>query len=261
MRGRVYRGAVALSLAASVAALTFVLAEQAGGQRALAALAQLLPEWARLAASAIGGYLLGSIPFGFIFVGMLRERDITTEGSGRIGGTNAMRAGGMGAGALTVAGDVCKGFAAVVLARTLLPGSPWAEVLAGWGAVLGHNASIYVGFRGGAGSGPNMGVAGAFWPPSLIVTLACLPFSLLVIGYASVGSMLIAAVIIVIFALRAALGHGPVEYIWYGIGAAALVVYALRPNIERLVKGEERRLGLPARLSRAKQSKTAGSGQ
>jgi glycerol-3-phosphate acyltransferase PlsY len=206
-----------------------------------------------LAAAAVSGYLLGSIPFGFIVVGVLRERDITTEGSGRIGGTNALRAGGLGAAILTVAGDVAKGFAAVVAARALVPGSPWAEVLAGWGAVLGHNAPLYLGFRGGAGSGPNMGVAGAFWPPSLILTLSCLPFSMFVIGYASVGSLLIASVIIAIAAVRAALGHGPIEYIWYGIGALILVVYALRPNIERLVKGTEKRVGIPAILQKRRE--------
>lgn len=253
MRGRVYRTGVALSLVASVTVLTVLLVEQVGAQKLLSTLARTWPEWARWAAAGLGGYLLGSIPFGFIVVGMLRERDITTEGSGRIGGTNAMRAGGLGAGALTVAGDMCKGLAAVAWAHAVLPGMVWAEVLAGWGAVLGHNASIYLGFRGGAGSGPNMGVAGAFWPPSLIFTLLCLPFSLFIIGYASVGSLLIAAVIIALFALRAALGHGPVEYIWYGIGALALVVYALRPNIDRLLKGTEKRVGLPARQDKAKQ--------
>ncbi len=253
MRGRVYRTGVAVSLVASVTILTVLLVEQAGAQKILSTLARSWPEWTRWAASGLGGYLLGSIPFGFIVVGMLRERDITTEGSGRIGGTNAMRAGGLGAGALTVAGDVCKGLAAVAWAHAVLPGVVWAGVLAGWAAVLGHNASIYLGFRGGAGSGPNMGVAGAFWPPSLIFTLLCLPFSLFVIGYASVGSLLIAAVIIALFAVRAALGHGPVEYVWYGIGALALVVYALRPNIDRLLKGTEKRVRLPAKQDKAKQ--------
>jgi glycerol-3-phosphate acyltransferase PlsY len=253
MRGRIYRSGVALSLIGSVAALTFLLMEQVGGQRLLSALAQAWPEWARWLAAGLGGYLLGSIPFGFIVVGMLRERDITAEGSGRTGGTNAMRAGGFGAGVLTVVGDICKGMAAIALAHALMPGVAWAEVIAGWGAVLGHNASIYIGFRGGAGSGPHMGVAGAFWPPSLIFTLLCLPFSLFVIGYASLGSLLIAVVIIAIFALRAAQGLGPVEYIWYGVGALALVVYALRPNIERLIKGTEKRVRLPTRRSNAKQ--------
>lgn len=242
-----------MSLIVSVAVLIFLLVERAGVQSGLSALARSWPEWLRWIAVGLGGYLLGSIPFGFIVVGMLRERDITTEGSGRTGGTNAMRAGGWGAGALTVIGDVFKGFAAVSLARLVLPGALWAEVLAGWGAVLGHNASIYLGFRGGAGSGPNMGVAGAFWPPLLIVTLACLPFSYFVIGYASVGSLLIAAVVIAVFALRAVLGHGPVEYIWYGVGAMALVAYALRPNIARLLRGTETRIGPLARRNKMQQ--------
>jgi glycerol-3-phosphate acyltransferase PlsY len=164
-----------------------------------------------------------------------------------------VRAGGWGAGALTVVGDICKGLASVVLARAVAPGMIWAEVLAGWGAVLGHNAPIYLGFRGGAGSGPNMGVAGAFWLPSLIFTLLSLPFSLFVIGYASLGSIFIALVIVAIFTLRAFLGHGPVEYIGYGLGATVLVIYALRPNLERLRKGTERRISPPVLKSKAKQ--------
>jgi glycerol-3-phosphate acyltransferase PlsY len=248
-------------LAASVAALTLLLVEQSNGPRLISALVQGWSDTARLAMAAIGGYLLGSIPFGYIVVGMLRERDITAEGSGRTGGTNALRAGGLGAGALTVVGDVLKGMAAVALARALLPPNLWGEVLAGWGAVLGHNASIYIGFRGGAGSGPNMGVAGAFWPPSLIFTLACLPFSYAVIGYASVGSMLIAVVVIAIFALRVVLGHGPAEYIGYGIGAMVLVVYALRPNIDRLIKGTEQRIGLPARLGKLRRNRQTLQGR
>ena len=245
MGRRVYRTGMAAALAASTAALTLLLVDQAGGQQAAAALTRSWPDWAKWLAACLGGYLLGSIPFGYIVIGILRERDLTTEGSGRTGGTNAMRAGGLGAGALTVAGDVCKGMAAVALARAVMPGALWAEVLAGWGAVFGHNASIFVGFRGGAGSGPNMGVAAAFWPPSLAFTLACFPISMFVIRYASVGSILIAAVIVVIFTIRAALGHSPVEYIGYGLGATALVLYALRPNIERLVQGKEKPIALP----------------
>ena len=245
MGRRVYRTGMAAALVASTAVLTLLLFEQAGGQQMMSALTHSWPDWAKWLAVSLGGYLLGSIPFGYIIIGILRERDLTTDGSGRTGGTNAMRAGGLGAGAFTVAGDVFKGMAAVALARAVIPGGVWAEVLAGWGAVLGHNASIFVGFRGGAGSGPNMGVAGAFWPPSLILTLACFPISMFVIRYASVGSMLIAAVIVVIFAVRAALGHGPIEYLWYGLGAMALVLYALRPNIERLRKGTEKRIAPP----------------
>jgi glycerol-3-phosphate acyltransferase PlsY len=251
MRGRVYRASVALALIAATAVLTLLLVEPSNGGRLLSLASRDWPDWARIIASAVGGYLLGSIPFGFIIVGMLRERDITTEGSGRTGGTNAMRAGGLGAAVLTVGGDVCKGAAAVIAARALFPGSVWAEVLAGWGAVLGHNASIYLGFKGGAGSGPNMGVAAAFWPPSLIFSLGCLLLSLFVIRYASLGSILIALTIIAVSAIRAVQGLGPIEHIGYGIGAMLLVVYALRPNIERLIKGTERPIPEPVILPKS----------
>jgi len=157
MRGRVYRAGVALSLIFSVAMITLLVGQQPALNHLLNALTQNWSEAARLIVSTVVGYLLGAIPFGFIIVGFLRERDITAEGSGRTGGTNAMRAAGFGAGALTVVGDVAKGIAAVYAARELAPGMVWAEIVAGWGAVLGHNASIFLMFRGGAGSGRRAG--------------------------------------------------------------------------------------------------------
>ena len=207
--------------------------------------------WWMAVLATLAGYLIGSIPMGYLVIRLLKGQDIREHGSGRTGGTNAMRAGGLGAAVLTVGGDVCKGAAAVIAARALFPGSVWAEVLAGWGAVLGHNASIYLGFKGGAGSGPNMGVAAAFWPPSLIFSLGCLLLSLFVIRYASLGSILIALTIIAVSAIRAVQGLGPIEHIGYGIGAMLLVVYALRPNIERLIKGTERPIPEPVILPKS----------
>jgi acyl phosphate:glycerol-3-phosphate acyltransferase len=189
--------------------------------------------------SAVGGYLFGSIPFGFIIIGVLRERDITEEGSGRTGGTNALRAGGFGAAALTVTGDLLKGIAGVTLARLVFAGNLWAEVFAGWGVILGHNASIYLAFRGGAGTAPNMGVAAGLWFPSLIFTLPFFPIGMFVIRIASLTSLVAGLAIVAIFAVRALLGQGPWEYVAYGLGALFLVGYALRPNIVRLLNGTE----------------------
>jgi acyl phosphate:glycerol-3-phosphate acyltransferase len=238
MKKRVYRAGVMLSLATAVATVTLILSENM--LRWL--LVQEIAKWsdtARLIASGVGGYLLGSIPFGFIIIGVLRERDIRDAGSGRIGGTNAMRAGGIGAATLTVVGDLLKGYAGVAFARLVLPGNLWAEVLAGWGVILGHNASIYLAFRGGAGTAPNMGVAAAYWLPSLIFTLPFFPLGMFVIRIASLTSLIVGLAIPILFAVRALLGQGPWEYAAYGVGALLLVAYALRPNIERLVKGTE----------------------
>jgi glycerol-3-phosphate acyltransferase PlsY len=243
MKRRVYRASAMLVLLTAVAVLTIILTDNAVRSSITQATGQW-PAVARLIAAALGGYLLGSIPFGFIIIGVLRERDIRDAGSGRTGGTNAMRAGGFGAGALTVIGDLLKAYGGVTFARVVFPGNLWAEVFAGWGVILGHNASIYMAFRGGAGTAPNMGVAAAYWFPSVIFTLIWFPIGMFVIRIASLTSLVVGGVIPLIFFVRAALGHGPWEYVVYGVGAWLMVAYALRPNIKRLREGTEQTVEL-----------------
>jgi glycerol-3-phosphate acyltransferase PlsY len=91
-----------------------------------------------------------------------------------------------------------------------------------------------------------MGVAAAFWFPSLLFTLPFFPIGMFVIRIASLTSLIVGLVIPGIFAVRALLGHGPWEYVAYGLGALTLVAYALRPNIERLIKGTESLVDLRA---------------
>jgi glycerol-3-phosphate acyltransferase PlsY len=246
MKRKVYRGGALLAFSAGVAVLAIILTENSLHAE-ITTLAASWSEWGRWLAAAVGGYLLGSIPFGFIVVAILHERDIRDSGSGRTGGTNALRASGFGAATITVLCDLLKGAAGVALARLIFPVSSSAEVLAGLGVVLGHNASIYLGFRGGAGTAPSMGVAGAFWWPSLIFTVPFLPLGLWVIGIASLTSLVIGLVIIGVFVLRAASGVGPWEYVAYGVGALLLVAFALRPNIKRLLNGTEPIVGPRAR--------------
>ena len=201
-------------------------------------------DWFRLVLAVVLGYLIGAIPVGYIVVYTMKGKDIRQTGSGRTGGTNALRAGGSWAGILTGAGDMLKGFLAIVVARWIMDGSPnlvWAEVLTGIAAVIGHNAPIYLGFKGGAGTGPNVGVCIALWPLSALWLIPLLPFGLNVIRYASLASLLIAAVIPISLAIRAALGLGPWLHLVYALGAALAVVWALRPNIKRLINGTEPR--------------------
>ncbi len=113
------------------------------------------------------GYLIGSLPIGYLLVFLFKGEDLRQHGSGRTGGTNAMRAAGAVVGILTALGDLVKGAGAVWVARALFQDSavlPWSEVLGGAAAVVGHNWSIFLGLRGGAGTGPNVGVAMALWP-------------------------------------------------------------------------------------------------
>lgn len=197
--------------------------------------------WYHLFLATLAGYLIGSIPVGYIVIYLMRGKDIRTVGSGRTGGTNALRAGGTWAAIATAAGDILKGFLAVVLARWIAGPIPVAEVLAGLAAVVGHNWSVFMGFHGGAGTTPNIGVSIALWPLSAVWLLPMLPIGLNVIRYASVMSLIIAAIIPISFAIRATLGLGPWLYVFYGVLSALTVVWALRPNIKRLLKGTEPR--------------------
>lgn len=197
--------------------------------------------WYRVILAGILGYLIGAIPVGYLVIYAMKGQDLRRQGSGRTGGTNAIRAGGSWAGVLTGTGDILKGFLAIMVARWVGGGSPWAEVLAGIAAVVGHNWSIYLGFKGGAGTGPNIGVCVALWPLSALWLIPLLPFGLNVIRYASVTSLVIAAVIPVTVAVRAALGLGPWIHLVYALGAALAVTWSLRPNIKRLQNGTEPR--------------------
>ena len=198
------------------------------------------------------GYLIGSIPMGYIVVKLLKKQDITQIGSGRTGGTNAMRAGGVWSGLITAILDFLKGFGAIWLARSLVPGSIWVQVLAGVAAVIGHNWSIWLylitkRLNAGAGTGPNIGAAIAFWPPVALVVIPIVLFFVFIVGYASLASIAAALAILIIMFLRAAYAGTPWEYGIYGLVTTVIVIWALRPNIKRLIQGNERRVGIFAR--------------
>lgn len=199
-------------------------------------------------------YILGSIPFGLLIVKWRTGKDIRVIESGRTGGTNAMRAAGVSAGLLTAVMDMLKGAVAVWLARAL-GANVWVVTLAPIASILGHNYSIFLiervkgrlHLRGGAGGAPTVGGAFGMWAPSILIIV---PIGFLVwwgIGYASLTTMSAALIAIVIFAVRASLGLSPWEYVVFGIIAEFLLVWALRPNIKRLLNGTERLHGWRAK--------------
>jgi glycerol-3-phosphate acyltransferase PlsY len=212
----------------------------------------------------IAGYIIGSIPFGLLVVKLMSGKDIRTIASGRTGGTNAMRAAGPWAGFLTAVLDIFKSAATVWLAQALTS-NVWIHALTPIAAILGHNYSIFmmeretngrVRLRGGAGGAAAGGGAFGLWPPAafILVPLGFLVWYLS--GYASITTLSIGLITIVMFAVRAALGQGPWEYVIYGVLGEILMVWALRPNIKRLMEGSERRHGLPAMLQQRKLSKS-----
>jgi len=202
------------------------------------------------------GYLLGAIPFGFLVVRWGTGKDIRQVASGRTGGTNAFRAAGAWAGILTGVLDVAKGALSVWLARAFFPEDIWVQTLAPLAAIMGHNYSIYliernekgrIQLRGGAGAAPFAGGALAFWPPSILIVLVLGALIWYFVGYASVTTMSAALIVTVIFILRFFNAASPWQYILYGFIGELLLLWALRPNIRRLIQGNERLVGWRAR--------------
>ena len=203
--------------------------------------------------AVILGYILGSIPFGLLIVKLKTGKDLRTVESGRTGGTNAARAAGFSAGLLTALTDILKGAAAVWIAQALSPDNHVVHVLAPIFAILGHNYSLFMmerdengkmKFRGGAGGAPALGGAMGLWLPMFPIAFGIGALIWFTVGIASLTTMAIGLVVIIIFAVRAYLGlQDPID-VSYGIVAELLLIWALRPNIKKLLAGNERVIGL-----------------
>jgi glycerol-3-phosphate acyltransferase PlsY len=164
---------------------------------------------------------------------------------------------------LTAVFDILKAAATVWLAQAVTL-NVWIHFMAPLAAVIGHNHSLFLIVRdqdghvrlgGGAGGAAAGGGAFGLWPP---VAFFLIPLGFLiwyVTGYASVTTLSIGVLTIVIFGVRAALGRGPWEYVIYGLLVEILMVWALRPNLKRLREGTERRHGLPVKLQQLKRER------
>lgn len=186
-------------------------------------------------------YLVGSFPTGYIIVRLLKGMDIRRCASGRIGGTNVYRVAGWRAAALTILGDALKGGVAILCARTLV-GTHLAIVLAGVAAVWGHNHSIFLSLKGGAGTVTNIGVLAVIFPEVAVILVLLALIMVLLTHYASVASLTAAVAMPIALLVAFWAIHSPAEYVLYGLLTALIIVWALRPNVERLLKGTERRL-------------------
>jgi glycerol-3-phosphate acyltransferase PlsY len=195
-------------------------------------------------------YIIGSIPFGLLIVRLTTGKDIREIESGRTGGTNAMRAAGFWAGVFTAILDVLKGASAVWLAQAILPENHLVHALAAIGAILGHNYSIFlpekdengkfVRLRGGAGGAPAAGGAMGLWLPSVFLVFTLGALTLFTVGIASIATMSLALFALIIFSVRAYLGLAPWTDVLFGAAALLLLIWALRPNIQKLLAGDER---------------------
>jgi len=197
---------------------------------------------------AVAAYLLGSIPMGYLLVRLFRHEDIRAVGSGNIGATNVLRAGGKGLGAATFLLDMVKGCAAVWLgglaAAVFVPSMAHrdAQALAALCAVLGHMFPVWLRFRGGKGVATGFGVFLVASPWAALAAISVFFVVLALSRYVSLASILGAASFPV-FAWFLVTGERPAFFIAVQITVALLVILKHHQNIRRLLAGTESRFG------------------
>ncbi len=191
--------------------------------------------------AALGAYLLGSIPWGYLLVRLFRKEDIRATGSGNIGATNVVRSGAKGLGALTFLLDAAKGWAAVAVAAHFL--GPRTAALAAMCALVGHIYPVWLGFKGGKGVATAFGVFLALAWPIALASLGVFILSVAAFRIVSLASILGAVVIPVLaFALPPHAGRGWAVLAAF-IAGPSLVILKHRANIGRLLAGTEYRFG------------------
>jgi acyl phosphate:glycerol-3-phosphate acyltransferase len=190
-----------------------------------------------LVLGAIFAYLLGSIPFGLILSRLGGYGDIRAIGSGNIGATNVLRTGNKALAALTLALDVAKGVAAVLI---LAQWGPLAAAVGAIAAFLGHLFPVWLGFKGGKGVATACGVLLAYLWPVGVLALAAWLIVAAITRYSSLAAV-VAAVVAPIVAWFASHRAMPVIVV---LILAVLVLIRHADNIGRLLRGEEGRIQL-----------------
>jgi acyl phosphate:glycerol-3-phosphate acyltransferase len=189
------------------------------------------------------GYLLGSIPFGYVLVRLQCGGDIRGMGSGNIGATNVARAAGWTVGIATLILDIAKGFFAVWLMGHFSGGNIRYMMYAGLAAILGHLFPVWLKFSGGKGVATALGVFLEICWPAAAAALAVFAIVLIFWRYVSLGSVSAAAALPLLVYLLYAPGHAPpVAVSTSTLLAAILVILKHRWNIERLMIGTEPRI-------------------
>jgi glycerol-3-phosphate acyltransferase PlsY len=192
----------------------------------------------------VGGYLLGSIPVGYL-IGRSYGIDIRTKGSGNIGAANILRVIGKGPAAITLLLDTVKGFLPTILARQVCLLPPGWIIAIGLAAIIGHTFSIFLKFKGGKGVATSLGVLIGLSPLTalfaLLVWLAVFAASRIV-SFASLAAALSLPPLLWYLANRQP------AFLAFGVLIAVLVFLAHRNNIKRLFSGQEPKVNFHSKL-------------
>jgi glycerol-3-phosphate acyltransferase PlsY len=192
------------------------------------------------------GYLSGSLPMGVIVARTTGAVDPRTVGSGRTGGTNALRAMGARRAVAVAALDVLKGFIPVALAW-YFGASPLGVALTGLACVFGAWKSVFLRFHGGRGLATSIGAALFIQPLAVLLAAPFFFGAIWLTRYVSLGSLLGSAAGGFFICVFVALGWNPPADVIFAVVGAAIIWIAHHDNIARLLRGEERRFDPRAR--------------
>jgi glycerol-3-phosphate acyltransferase PlsY len=181
-------------------------------------------------------FIMGSIPVGVI-VAKIKGVDLKKVGSGNIGATNVLRSLGKGPAALTLFGDMLKGTLAVALGRYFGLGIFYQGII-GLSAILGHNFSLFLGFRGGKGVATSLGVFLLYSPQTALITFIIWIVVVLTTKYSSLGALISFGLLPLNIFLFDSKDKLPVALL-----VTLFILIRHTDNIRRLIKGTERKIG------------------
>lgn len=184
----------------------------------------------------IAAFLIGSIPTGQLVAGS-KGIDLKKKGSGNIGATNVLRTAGKWPAILTLLGDMAKGAVAVLIGRHFGAG-PLAAGFIGVCAILGHNFSIFLRFRGGKGVATSIGVLAVYSPQTCLLTIIIWLMTVVVSKFSSLGALVAFGVLPFSMSFLDSREKLPVALVM-----TALVFIRHRENISRLARGQEPKVG------------------
>lgn len=188
----------------------------------------------------IASFIIGSIPIGLL-IAKSKGIDLRKVGSGNIGATNVMRAVGKEAALLTLLGDIGKGIIPIVIVRLVSPGFLY-EAAAGFSAIMGHNFSIFLKFKGGKGVATSLGVLVAFSPHVGLFTAMLWLMTAKWTRYSSLSALVAFGLLPLSFYLI----HYSRQNIIFGAIIAFLIFIRHTANIKRLIQGTENKIGQKA---------------
>ncbi len=185
---------------------------------------------------SVVAYVLGSIPTGML-VAKKKGVNLRSAGSGNIGATNVLRTTGKGAAILTLAGDIVKGAVAVLIARYFHVGV-FYEGIIGILAVIGHNFSLFLKFRGGKGVATSIGVLSIYSPQMGLITIIIWLMTVLITRYSSLGALVSFGLLPLCAFFLDSREKFPVFFL-----LTVMIFLRHKDNIVRLVKGAESKIG------------------